>query len=99
MAVYFLGGLYYGFSDTYQLVANTFMSAVSYILLFLIQHTQNRESKALHLKVDELIRTKRQADNYLIGIEELTEDQLMELSARYRVIAERHHKDDCGRSA
>jgi low affinity Fe/Cu permease len=88
MVLYLVGGVCFHFSDGYQLLWNTFMSAVSYMLLFLIQNTQNRETMALHIKLDELIRAKRQADNALIGIEDMTEDQLAELSARYKRIAQ-----------
>jgi low affinity Fe/Cu permease len=78
------GVLWFGFGDSYQLVVNTVTTVVTFLMVFLIQNSQNREMRAVHLKLDELIRAKREADDRFIGVEELTEDQLVELSARFR---------------
>jgi low affinity Fe/Cu permease len=68
------------FSDTWQLVMNTISSIVTFLMVFLIQNAQNRESSALQLKLDELIRVT-QARNKLIGIEELSDDELKAVRA------------------
>jgi low affinity Fe/Cu permease len=84
-----LGPFYY-FSETWQLVVNTGTSIVTFLMVFLIQNAQNRESKAIHLKLDELILAVRQARNELIDIEKLTEEQLDHLAERYRKVAQCH---------
>jgi low affinity Fe/Cu permease len=73
-------GPVFHFSDTWQLVMNTISSIVTFLMVFLIQNAQNRESSALQLKLDELIRVT-QARNKLIGIEELSDDELKAVRA------------------
>ena len=69
-------GPIFGFSDTWQLVINTGTTIVTFLMVFLIQNTQNRDTEALQLKVDELIRVTEQARNRLISLEDLTEEEL-----------------------
>ncbi len=76
-----LGHLYH-YSEAWQLVINSVTNIVAYIMVFLIQNTQNRDSRAIHLKLDELIRSIEMARNDLIAIETLSEQELMQLSAR-----------------
>ncbi|HZR00206.1 MAG TPA: low affinity iron permease family protein [Chloroflexota bacterium] len=83
-------GPMFGFSDTWQLVINTGTTIVTFLMVFLIQNSQNRESKAVHLKLDELILAVRGAKNELIDIESLTEEQLEQITQRYRRFAERY---------
>lgn len=64
-----LSGPYFDYSDTWQLVINTGTTVITFLMVFLIQHTQNRHDRALHLKLDELISVDRQARNTLRGIE------------------------------
>lgn len=71
-----LSGPHFGFSDTWQLVINTSTTIVTFLMVFLIQNTQNRESRALHLKLDELIRVSSHARNQLIDIEDLSDKEL-----------------------
>lgn len=80
-----------GYSANWQLWINTGTSIVTFLMVFLIQNAQNRESKAIHIKLDELILSVRQARNELIDIEHLTEEQLDMLAARYTKVAESHH--------
>jgi low affinity Fe/Cu permease len=87
IVVWAVSGPYFGFSETWQLVVNTGTTIVTFLMVFLIQNAQNRESKALHLKLDEVIRALRHADNQMIDIEEMTEDQLDDLHARYMKLA------------
>jgi len=90
-------GPFFHFSEVWQLVINTGTTIVTFLMVFLIQNAQNRESKAIHLKLDELILAVRSARNELIDIEDLTEAQLDKLGERYRKVAECHHQElvDC----
>jgi low affinity Fe/Cu permease len=86
-------GPVFHYSDNWQLVINTGTTIVTFLMVFLIQNAQNRESKAIHLKLDELILSVNRARNELIDIEDLTEEQLDLLAERYHRVAERHrHK-------
>jgi low affinity Fe/Cu permease len=76
-------------SDTWQLIINTVTNIVSMLMVFLIQNTQNRESSALQLKIDELLRAVRGAQNAFINLEDLSEDDLNHLKERYAGIAVR----------
>jgi low affinity Fe/Cu permease len=82
-----LTGPVFHFSDTWQLVINTVTNIVSMLMVFLIQNTQNRESAALQLKVDELLRALRGAQNAFINLEDLTEEDLDTLKLRYAALA------------
>lgn len=85
--VWFLTGPLFSFSDTWQLVINTGTTIVTFIMVFLIQNTQNREGEAVQIKLDELIRAHKGAHNVLLDLEDLTEDQLREIKARYGNLA------------
>jgi len=80
-------GPLFGFSDTWQLVINTGTTIVTFLVVFLIQNTQNRDTEALHIKLDELIRATQGAHNALLDLEELEERQLDEFRARYIALA------------
>jgi len=90
-----LGPIYH-YSDTWQLVINTATTILTFLIVFLIQNTQNRDAKALHLKLDEVIRSIHQAHNEMIDIENLSDKELDELKARYEQIRcewdERHRE-------
>ncbi len=86
-------GPLFGYSDTWQLVINTGTTIVTFLMVFLIQNTQNRDTQALQLKLDELIRSVEGAHTALIDLEELTDSELQALKGRYLEIAAR------GRSA
>ena len=83
-----ISGPVFGFSETWQLVINTGTTIITFLMVFLIQNTQNRDSMALHLKIDELIRVLEKADNSLIEAEDDTDKQLQELKEKYRKLAE-----------
>lgn len=74
-----IAGLIFGFSDTWLLIINTIATINATLMVFIIQNTQIREVKALHLKIDELIRVTEKAENELIAIEEMEEEQLEEI--------------------
>jgi low affinity Fe/Cu permease len=99
--VWAASGPVFHYSETWQLVINTGTTIVTFLMVFLIQNAQNRESKAIHLKLDELILCVRAARNEMIDIEHLTEAQLDQLAERYSKIAQRHqHKlEECFQTA
>lgn len=84
---WFISGPFFEFSDTWQLVINTGTTIVTFLMVFLIQNTQNRDSMAVQIKLDELIRVQEGTHNALLDLEELTEEQLIEISAKYRRLA------------
>lgn len=90
VVVWALLGPVFHYSEDWQLVINTGTTIITFLMVFLIQNAQNRESKALHLKLDELILSVRQARNELIDVENLTEEQLDLLAQRYQRVAELH---------
>ena len=86
-------GPMFRFSDTWQLVINTATTIVTFLMVFLIQNTQNRDSEAMQLKLDELIRAIEGAHNSLLDLEELTEEELDLIRGRYEQLAEKARKD------
>ncbi len=85
--VWAVTGPLFRYSDTWQLVINTGTTVVTFLMVFLIQNTQNRDSHALHLKLDELIRANDLARNRLMGLEDLTDAELDELHREFSVLA------------
>jgi low affinity Fe/Cu permease len=83
-------GPYFHYSDTWQLVVNTATTIVTFLMVFLIQNTQNRDARAMHLKLDELIRSLRRADNEMIDIEKLSDEELSRLAASFEKIRKEH---------
>ena len=86
--VWGLTGPLFGFSDTWQLVINTSTTIVTFLMIFLVQNTQNRESAAIQLKLDELIRAMSGAHNAYLDLEEMTEEELEELHQCYESLAQ-----------
>src|SRR5438552_13664381 len=83
-----VSGPLFGFSDTWQLVINTSTTIITFLMVFLIQNTQNRDSEAVQLKLDELIRAMRSADNSILDIENLSEQDLRHLQDHYARLAQ-----------
>lgn len=81
-------GPLFGYSDTWQLVINTSTTIVTFLMVFLIQNTQNRDTAAMHIKLDELIRAMEGAHNALLDLEELDEKELVRFRKRYEALAE-----------
>lgn len=77
--VWALSGPFFGFSETWQLVINTGTTIITFLMVFVLQNSQNRDGKALQAKLDELILTSKGAENKFIGIEKLDEEELREL--------------------
>ncbi len=88
IVVWALSGQFFEYSDTWQLVINTGTTIITFLMVFLIQNTQNRDSVAMQIKLDELIRTDREAHNVLLDLEELTEKELELLRKKYEKLAE-----------
>jgi low affinity Fe/Cu permease len=78
-----LSGPLFHFSDTWQLVINTATTIITFLMVFLIQNTQNRDARAIHLKLDELIRSTRKARNALIDLENMTDEELEEFQREF----------------
>jgi low affinity Fe/Cu permease len=86
LVVWAASGPFFHFSDTWQLIINTGTTIITFLVVFLIQNTQNRDAKALHLKLDELIRSHHPASDDLIDIQKLSDEELDELEQRYEKI-------------
>lgn len=85
--IWILTGPFFHFSDTWQLVINTGTTIITFLMVFLIQRTQNKDSKALHLKLNELIAALKGPSNRLVDIEDLTEDELETLHKYYKQLS------------
>jgi low affinity Fe/Cu permease len=81
--VWMLSGPLFGYSDTWQLVINTATTIVTFLMVFVIQNTQNRDGEAMQIKLDELVRAVEAADNALLDLEELSESDLEDFRKRY----------------
>ncbi|MGB3022708.1 MAG: low affinity iron permease family protein [Methyloceanibacter sp.] len=82
-------GPMFGYSDTWQLVINTATTIITFLMVFVIQNTQNRDTASIHIKVDELIRVTKNARNILLDIEELDDTTLEQLRGDYEKLARR----------
>jgi len=83
-----LSGPIFGYNDTWQLIINTSTTIITFLMVFLIQNTQNRDTDILHLKIDELLRVTKDAQNAMLGLEALDWKQLEALRKQYRKIGE-----------
>jgi low affinity Fe/Cu permease len=91
-------GPLFGFSDTWQLVINTSTTIITFLMVFLIQNAQNRDAKALHLKLDELIHAVKEARNELIDVEDLSEAELAKLQHEFTRIREAPNAEEAPQS-
>jgi low affinity Fe/Cu permease len=89
IVVWALTGPTFGYSDTWQLIINTGTTIVTFLMVFLIQNTQNRDAKAVHLKLDELIRALGGARNKLVDLEKLSDDDLKALESEFEKLREK----------
>jgi len=92
--VWLVTGPTFHFSDTWQLIINTATTVVTFLMVFLIQNTQNRDAKAVHLKLDELIRAIKAARNELVDLEDLSDEELQKLEAQFRRMRQRAENDE-----
>ena len=86
-------GPIFGYSDTWQLVINTGTTIITFLMVFLIQNTQNKDAEAMHIKLDELIRALDQAQNALLNLEELEEPELDRIRTDYLKLAENARRE------
>ncbi len=87
IALWAMTGPVFGYSDTWQLIVNTSTTIITFLMVFLIQNTQNRDSKAVQLKLDELIRAVDGAHTVLLDYEELSDEELEKIHQKYEAIA------------
>ncbi|MCA9339587.1 MAG: low affinity iron permease family protein [Candidatus Saccharibacteria bacterium] len=90
-----LSGKYFNYSDTWQLVINTGTTIVTFLMVFLIQNTQNRDSKAMQIKLDELLRSTKGARNLYVSLEDLSDDEISALNRQFQEFA---HKPGAARA-
>ena len=91
--IWLISGSYFKFSDTWQLVINTGTTIVTFLMVFLIQRMQNKDSRAIHLKLNELVASLKGPSNRLIDVEDLTEEELQTLSIYYAELAQLAKKE------
>src|SRR5438034_11807428 len=91
--VWALTGPTFHFSDTWQLIINTGTTIVTFLMVFLIQNTQNRDAKAMHLKLDEIIRALKKARNELVDLEELSDEELTKLEEQFKQLRAKAESD------
>jgi len=97
IVVWAITGPLFGFSDTWQLVINTSTTIITFLMVFLIQNTQNRDAQVLHLKLDELLRVLKDARTGMVDLEDMPDTELQRLQVEFRQLAEKHSmllKDD-----
>jgi low affinity Fe/Cu permease len=92
IVVWLVTGPTFHFSDTWQLIINTATTVVTFLMVFLIQNTQNRDAKAMHLKLDELIRALKGARNQLVDLENLSDDDLKKLEEQFQGLRKQSEK-------
>ena len=90
VVVWALIGPTFGFSDTWQLVINTGTTIITFLMVFLIQNTQNRDARAVHLKLDELIKAVKGARTKLVDLEEMSDEELEKLQEEFKQLRERY---------
>jgi low affinity Fe/Cu permease len=93
IAVWLLTGPTFHFSDTWQLIINTATTIITFLMVFLIQNTQNRDAKAMHLKLDEIIRALKKARNELVDLEDLSDEELKKLEEQFKQLRTNAERD------
>jgi low affinity Fe/Cu permease len=88
IVLWLASGPLFHYSDTWQLIINTGTTVVTFLVVFLIQNTQNRDARAIHLKLDEIIKSIDQAHNEMIDIEHLSDEELQRLAEKYQKVRE-----------
>lgn len=91
--VWLISGPYFDFSNTWQLVINTTTTIITFIMVFVIQNTQNRDTEAMQVKLDELIRATQGAHNALLDLEELEEDEIDMFREEYETLARKAREE------
>jgi low affinity Fe/Cu permease len=86
-------GPLFGYSDTWQLIINTGTTIVTFLMVFLVQNTQNRDARALHLKLDELLRSMKEARNRLINLENCTDEEIDQIERQFKALRRREERN------
>ena len=94
--VWVLTGPTFHFSDTWQLIINTATTVITFLMVYLIQNTQNRDAKAVHLKLDEMIRALKGARNQLVDLENLSDEDLKKLEKQFQRLRQKAERDGTG---
>jgi low affinity Fe/Cu permease len=94
IVIWLLAGPFFNYSDTWQLVVNTATTVITYLAVFLIQNTQNRDAKAIHLKLDELIKGVGGARTHLVNLESLSDAELTALQEEFTRLRAKHETSD-----
>lgn len=87
--VWLVSGPWFGFSETWQLIINTGTTIVTFLMVFLVQHTQNRDARALHLKIDEVLRSLDHARNRLINLEHCSDEEIDQIARQFLALRKR----------
>lgn len=90
--IWAVSGPLFNFSDTWQLVINTGTTIITFLMVFLIQNTQNRDSRAMHIKLDELLKSSNKARNKMVNIEEIADEELEELQDEFRQLHQKYER-------
>lgn len=90
IVIWWVTGPLFHFSDTWQLVINTSTTIITFLMVFLIQNTQNRDARAIHLKLDELLRVMQDARTSFVDLEDMPDAELEQLQAEFRQLHEKH---------
>ncbi len=96
VVVWVITGPLFGYSDTWQLVINTGTTIVTFLMVFLVQHTQNCDSRALHLKLDEVLRSLDTARNKLMDIENCSDEELNRIERQFKALRMREERQKSG---
>jgi low affinity Fe/Cu permease len=96
ICVWFFAGPFFQYSDSWQLIVNTGTTVLTYLAVFLIQNTQNRDAKAIHLKLDELIKGVDGARTHLVNLENLTDEELDQLQTEFTRLRKRKQNSPQG---
>jgi low affinity Fe/Cu permease len=94
-----VAGPAFGYSDTWQLVINTGTTIITFLIVFLIQNTQNRDARAMHLKLDELIKAVKGARTQLVDLEEMSDEELAKLQDEFKALRARYEAKSLNRQA
>ncbi len=97
--VWAAAGPFFGYSDTWQLIINTGTTIITFLMVFLVQNTQNRDARALHLKLDELLRSVKPARNKLIDLENCTDEEIDQIERQFRALKHREEQSSVSATA
>jgi low affinity Fe/Cu permease len=97
--VWGITGPLFGYSDTWQLIINTGTTIVTFLMVFLVQNTQNRDARALHLKLDELLRSMKDARNRLINLENCTDEEINQIERQFKALRRREERNKANGTA